>query len=96
MLSVLKSTVDGFHLSRFRDNFDDETFAYVFIFNIFIHMHLVSFEIGNGNNKTLLENLVSVDDSTLPETTRQWKYHEKACSYMTPRLITRPKKFPEI
>lgn len=24
-----------------------------------------------------LENLVSVDGSALPETTRQWKYHEK-------------------
>ena len=43
-----------------------------------------------------LENLVSVDGPTLPETTRQWKYHEKACSYKTPRLITRPKMFPEI
>ena len=59
-------------------------------------MHLVSFAIGNGNNKMLLENLVSVDDSTWRETTRQWNYHEKACSYKTLRLITRPKKFPEI
>lgn len=83
-------------MTGFRNYLDDEKFAYVYIFNIFVHIHLVSFEIGNGNNKTLLENLVSVDGSTLPETTRQWKYHEKACSYKTPRLITRPKTFPEI
>lgn len=54
MPSVFKSTVDVFHLSQFRNNFDDEKFACVFIFNIFIHMHLVSFEIGNGNNKNAL------------------------------------------
>lgn len=30
-------------------------------FSSFIPVHLVSAEIGNGNNKTLLENLVSVD-----------------------------------
>lgn len=56
----LWSAIDRFYWTWFGNFLDDEKYMW-FFFSSFIPVQLVSAEIGNGNNKTLLENLVSVD-----------------------------------